>query len=281
MDDALSAAIDAAQEDEAAARRRTRLGRRRRAVLAGASAIGCVALLGVFAVSQAGMSPAWWRRLRPDDTRVIRSATSIENQLGRALHSVRTADRWVDEGTRRVSEPWAIEVSDLDASRWLTGRLPRWLETEMGLDSWPDGLSQMQVRFEDGTVRVGLRLGARAGEPGSGRVVTASLEPELREDGSLWVRPRWVHIGRLPLPAGPVLREARSSARGLLPEDAGGVDPAVVERVFDVLLGREPVNRTPELRLLDDRTVRLLGLRVRDGRLRAVLRTESRAIASR
>ena len=286
LDAALESAYETAHEGEAhtGAGEERGSSRSRRLVRTGI-VVGVLAAMfaggALVALSQAGMSPAWWRRLRPGDERVVRTATSIENQLGRALHGVRTTDEWIDEGARRVSEPWAIEVSELDASRWLTGRLPRWLEMEMGLDEWPEGLSQMQVRFEDGRVRVGLRLGAGAGDPGSGRVVTASLDPVIRGDGSLWVEPRWVHVGRLPLPAGPVLRRARSRAGGLLPEDAAGVDPALVERVFDVLMGREPVNRTPEIRLLDDRSVRLLDLRVRDGTLRAVLRTEARAVAAR
>ncbi|MEM0983659.1 MAG: hypothetical protein AAGI17_06910 [Planctomycetota bacterium] len=243
--------------------------------------LALLTLGALFAATQIERAPRWWRHLRPDDDRVVAGATAIENQLGRELHRLRSIEGTSADGTRQLSVPWALEVSDLDASRWLTGRLPRWLETETGLDEWPEELSQMQVRFVGGEVRVGVRLGAKEEEPGSGRVVTASLKPEIRSDGSLWVKPTWVHVGRLPLPAPMVLREARANAADFFPDELEGVDLTFVEKLFEIALGEEAVNLTPELRLVDRRRVRLLDVRVDDGVMRVVCRTESAAVATR
>ena len=199
-------------------------------------------------------------------------ATAVENAAVSQLYRQRPADEaWLndpDPGPWR-SAPWSVALKDDDASAWLTARLPEWVDGQADLDGWPDTLDQPQIHFVDGLMRIGVLLHGEDGD----RFLTASVRPELRDDGSLWLHTRWIHIGRLPVPASLLLARAGSHLDAYLPGTLA--DDPHSARLIDILRGNAPLALKPEMRLEDGRVVRLLGLRVRDGRIELNCQTES------
>ena len=258
-------------------RRRTR----RIAIAAGLSLAVVVTFTALFAASLARTAPSWWRRYTLDDG-LREHATRVENAAVSQLTRTRPADpAWTagDDNTPWRSERWSIAIREEDANAWLTGRLRNWIAGDDALDIWPEGLAQPQVQFQDGALRLGAQLTFERGQ----RVLSATIRPEFREDGSLWLRTNWVHVGRLPLPARPMLARADRSIRDELPDDVGESLSAGAEAagIFDILRGDAPLSNSPTLRLDDGRAVRLLGLRLREDRIEIDCQTIARRTAAR
>lgn len=235
----------------------------------------------LFTTSLAHTAPSWWRHYTlSDDLRA--HATQVENAAVSQLTKTRPADpAWTNahEGEPWRSERWSIAIREEDANAWLTGRLRNWIAGDDTLDIWPEGLTQPQVKFENGVLRLGASLKFERGR----RVLSAAILPEFRDDGSLWLRTDWVHIGRLPLPAGPMLARADRALRNELPDGVGASVTAGAELAgfFDILRGNAPLSTNPTLRLDDGRSVRLLDLRLREGRAEIDCRTTAQRTATR
>lgn len=231
-----------------------------------------VTVLGLFAWSLARSAPPWWRQYRPEDARLLERAKLVEDDATSRLFDIRP--RAHADGPY-MSALWGVGITDDDASAWLTARLPLWLDGQVGLPPWPDELTQMQVQFGDGVARVAVRI--REDGDDAGRIVTTTLRPDIDETGAVWLRPTWVHLGRLPVPASWVLSRAERDATDLLSRSADEQESAAL---FGVLRGRSPLAEDPVIGLDAGRQVRLVGLRIRDGRLELTCRTEGR-LASR
>ncbi|MCC6675687.1 MAG: hypothetical protein IT436_00960 [Phycisphaerales bacterium] len=237
-----------------------------------AISVGLVALLSallIVAVWQSRMEPGWWTGTSAAAAGSGAGA-GLQNSVINQLHLARptAADLGPDEAWR--SEPWRVSMRCEDVNAWLAEELPRWLANRDPPVRWPARVETARAGFEAGRVMVGARL-RHGGGFGGVSVISASLVPELREDGSLWLRASWVRIGRLPAPASwvvPRLREAMREA-GLEDEAHGGVG-----FLLRVLEGEEPLARSAVIRLEDGRRVRLLDLELRDGALWITARTE-------
>lgn len=227
--------------------------------LAGA---GCGALLLSLWLSRT--APAWWRSVSPEDPRTIQRAEAVEQGVMNHAAMQRPAPAPGEPGT-----VWTVALSAADANAWLNVRLPKWLANREEPVPWPAELDELQVEFEGGAVHVGARVRAS----GSQRVLSATLVPRVEPDGSLWVPARAVSVGRLAVPAGWVLGEARARARARVPEALRQMPEAAA--MFLAFEGRAPLVSNAVLRLGDGRRVRLLDLRARDGRLEITCRTEA------
>src|SRR5690606_19838348 len=129
-------------------------------------------------------------------------------------------------------------------------------------------IAEVQMNFEGEHIRVGACIRRHGRE----QYVSATLAHEIREDGSLWLVARRVHLGRVGMPARWVLDEAEGRADELLPEALRGLPEA--ETVFEIFSGERPFSVDPEIRLGDGRRVRLLRLwALEDGRLGMQFRT--------
>jgi hypothetical protein len=247
-------------------RRSIRFRRRlRRVLIAGGLALTAgVTVLGLLAMVLSRAAPAWWRIYRPTEE-LRETATAVENAVVSTLYRQRSPDHAHTPDDRAPADgaPWGVALRDGDASAWLALRLPDWIDGHAPSPRWPGELSQPQVRFEEGLVRVGVLLRRESGE----RVLTASLRPRLDEHGALWFRLSWVSIGRMPIPAGLVLDRVQGLLAPFVEDD----------RAFArVLSGRAPATDEPVIRLEDGRLVRLIGVRVLDGRIEFECRTENR-----
>src|SRR5262249_8134771 len=132
----------------------------------------------------------------------------------------------------------------------------------------PPDLTQLQVEFENGQVHIGAMV--RQGH--AQRILTATLEPRLESDGSLWFTATWLHAGRLPVPASWILNLSADPAHDSIPERIRKLpETAAMLRAFS---GEIPIVQTPVVGLGDGRRVRLLSLAARDGRLEVRCRTE-------
>lgn len=207
-------------------------------------------------------SPAWWRSVRPSDPAVIEAARRFEEAVVSQLHAVR-ADSGAGDGAYR-SEPWSVGLSPADINAWLNVRFPRWIEGRAGIDDWPAEVSQIQVAFDGALIHVG----AMVTHEGRSRVVSATVEATIDDEGRLWLVAERVRLGRLGVPAGWLLNELESGELIQIDDD---VDVAVL---VAILRGDRPAVEEPTHRLSDGRSVRLIAMRAARGRLGVMCQTE-------
>lgn len=255
---------------------------RRLVLIAIWSAIG-LSLLGVtlwmVLGSMTSSAPAWWRHTDASAPHTIERAMILENAIASHLSLRRdsasdlsySATGSVPEGWR--SDPWSVALKSEDANAWLNVRLPVWLAGENEHFEWPEEVSDLQVHFDAPHVRLGAKVRVR----GSEKFLSATLTPDLREDGSLWVKADWVHLGRLPIPASWVLGEAEARVDDIIPDELRTLPEA--RSFFRVMAGEEPVAERPVVRLPDRRLVRLLRLQAERGWVEITCITELRESA--
>lgn len=228
--------------------------RRKRGLIASAAVvlIGAVSVAVAIGLAMARSAPSWWIDIDATDPRNIELAELVQN--GALSHLFEDRQSLVGG-----SVEWPVKMTDEAANAWMNIKLPEWFaKISDGLD-WPESVQQLQMVFDNGTVRIGARVRTEIGT----RIYSCAIVPELHEDGSLWMKARTVSMGRLTLPASWVLSGADASAAKYIPEQLRGT--AEAEALFEKLTGQLPLFDVAEVSLGDGRKVRLLGLRVRDG----------------
>ncbi len=247
-----------------AARVRTRRFQRR-AVAAGLVLVALCALAALVAWGLSTRTPAWWRTLNPADPATLTRARALENGAVSLLTEPRSA------------APWAVRITEADASAWLACRLPEWTASQSDL-TWPPQVVQVQVRFAPAGILLAALIRAGADPP---RLYSARLRPAISSAGDLSLTATSVGINSLRLPAALMLDPGPAGAPGrwlrthdALPESlrARADLPALVSAI----LGQAPLTRAPAIRLADGRRVRILAALCTDGALELTCRTEPR-----
>lgn len=231
---------------------------RRWLVLLGVGLVLAASVLAVVAVGLARMAPPWWRTVRPDDPAAAEAAESVENDIVNAAYRVRP----------ELGEAWAVALRARDANAWLNTRLEQWLVNADPEFVWPDELHDLQVEFDAGRVHIGVSV--RDGE--RSQFFSATLRPEIREDGSLWAPVESMFLGRLPIPTTWVVERAGEHWPAALPSRV--FDAPAAPTLLAVLSGEAPLRRDPSIDLGDGRWVRLVGIAPEEGLLRVTCRTE-------
>lgn len=236
---------------------------------------------GLVLMTLADSEPQWWSNSSVRTIEMADLARRVEN--GAITHI--TADH---QGASTEAVEWPVKLSDDGANAWLNLRLPVWLprmtadEFEDIVDargrvverqpaggvSWPESVEEVRVAFVDDRFCIGARV--RTGD--GTQVFGATLAPEVRDDGSLWMKAASVSVGRLELPAWMVLGGDGGALRNHLP--ASLMDSAEGEAIFSKLAGDAPMFEDAVIRLGDGRRVRLLSLEVASDSLVAWFRTE-------
>lgn len=260
----------------------------RRRVIGGAFVVavvgGALTLVGI-ALSQE--APAWWSVIDARDPEVLAAAQRVENGAATQLTKIRQQSDEIADGS---SAPWTVALKASDANAWLATRLGKWLENQEAeaggkrpVFKWPRELGQVQVRFEGGVIGVGASVratGKASTDQGEDvQVLTASIRPELRADGSLWMPAGWVSLGRLSVPAAWMLpsslpaedKKHVSVAKANVPETLR--DLPQTRDMLAVFSGEMPAMKRPVIRIGDGRRVELLRLEPRDGVLLITCRT--------
>lgn len=224
-------------------------------------------VLGLATWRLAGQRPPWWANLTRRAGELNDQAERIENIVTTELHR---ADRAEQSGETYTSTPWTLRLSDAEANAWLNTRLPRWAENRLENFRWPTEIAELQVSFAPGSIRVGGALRSLD------RIISAGLTPSVREDGSVWLASRWMHVGRLPVPATWVLgrlqhAQAGAQTKGQPPSHAHG---DALAQIALTLAGDRPVLREPIVRLADGRRVRILSIELGEGTLTLTCQTE-------
>lgn len=218
------------------------------------------------AMTLADQTPAWWRSVRGDDPRTVARGIEVENRTGNIIYRVRPADAAITD--RYQSEVWTVEFSASEANAWLNARLPGWLASQWEESVWPSEMSEVQVEFRGGLMAVGARITLGGRE----RYFTATVEPQIRADGSLWLPARWVSVGRLAAPGEWVVDYAGRRREQFIPEDLKDLPETAA--MFRAFAGEAPMAHDAVVTLGDGRVVRLLAMTPQDGRLQLVCRTE-------
>lgn len=243
---------------------------RRAVIVAGLLVIAMATAVGAISAGLARGAPAWWRPVRLDDPVTIETARHVED----ALTNMFTRGRQTDTAytptpeIRWRSEPWSFRVRASEANAWLNVRLKLWLANREEDFVWPEEVSQIQVDFRDGQVRVGARV--RVG--GREQILSATLDPSVGGDGSLSAPARWVHVGRLTIPASWVLEAAGGGEASYVPRDLRALPET--ESMFRAFRGDGPVSDDPVIKIGDGRRVRILGVQPQEGALIVHCRTE-------
>lgn len=246
---------------------------RRRLAIAGVSCAAVVSLAVVAGVILARATPAWWPALdRADAGRAGASeaGAQLQNSVINQMHLARAAAADQKPGEPWRSVEWRVALKSADVNAWLVNELPKWMANREPPLRWPAQVEAVGISFAPGCVLVGARV--KHGERSS--VISASLEPRVDGEGSLWLEARWLRIGRLPAPASwvvPRLREALTDPDS----DAKGLAHRIgAEGLLLALSGDEPLAKSPVARLEDGRRVRLMDLEVREGEVWVTCRTE-------
>jgi len=250
----------------------------RRWILRSAVAALILIITAVFAgIMLARTPPSWWRIIDANSKPVQEAAQRVENGAATQLTRIRKSDPG-GAGNPADSKPWTIKLTAADANAWLAARLRPWLESQEGAAfRWPADLDRVQVDFDAGRIN----LGASVRSPGrSGpEIFTASLLPEFRSDGGLWLPAQSVSIGRLSMPVSwmisdSTLKKAAAATTAAAPKAAP--QPAVPDSVTSLpqtrdllaaLADQRPMMQSPIIKIGDGRRVRILKLDPRDGAL--------------
>lgn len=243
-----------------------RLRLRRWVVGAGAFVVALVTCSVAVAMTLADQAPVWWRTVRGDDPRTLARGIEVENRTGNIIYQIRPAD--IGAAEQYQSAVWTVEYSAPEANAWLNARLPGWLASQWEERAWPTEMSEVQVEFQGGLIVVGARISIG----GRDRYFTATIDPEIREDGSLWLPARWVSVGRLAAPGEWVVEYAGRRREQFVPEDLRDLPETAA--MFHAFAGEAPMVADAVVTLGDGRIVRLLAMTPRDGRLQLVCRTE-------
>jgi hypothetical protein len=269
--------------------RRPSLRRARLRKRAGSVAMGTIVVLSVaalLAVALAQEPPGWFRHVDAKDQRVIDSARRIENALTTMMTRLRQTGTVGASGqTSKVSAPgsssasasgsgtppgdtWTIAITADDATAWLNARLPKWLENqEGGSFTWPEEVGTLRLDFDAGRIYAAASLH----KGGQVQVFSASVEPQLRDDGSLWMPAKWLGVGRLPLPTRMVLGQGGATTPRQLPAEFSKLPQS--RDVLSALRGEGPAMQTPIVKIGDGRRVQLLAIEPHDGQLLITLRS--------
>ncbi len=233
---------------------------RRWIVLVGMGVVVLAVIIAAVAWDLSRKAPRWWRTTDPENPHTIAIGEQVEQGVANVLYEVRDGDT-----------PWSVTVHAADANAWLATRLDAWLANGHPDFDWPDEIRDLQVEFDDGLVIVGLKVVSQDRT----QFLSMALEPHVRDDGSLWLIARRIHLGRLPIPAGLLLgssTEQSSTIDSLVPAQI--LRKPEVQHLLSALKGDAPLTTNPILSLGDGRTVRLLGVDTRAGILRVECQTQ-------
>lgn len=228
--------------------------------------VGVVALLSaalVCALWLTRLEPSWWSPVDGENPEVQRTAVALENSVATLLHERRPNS---DESGR--GRPWTVQLRAEDANAWLQTRMERWIANQGDGFVWPSALARVQVWFHEDRINMGVELhhGERT------RVLGVTVVPEVCEENALWLRAKWVHMGRLTLPASWVFSDTVAAPDPGVPPDLRNLPEA--RDMFAAFAGSRPIVSDSSLRLGDGRRVHLLSLRPVEGALRVTCRTD-------
>lgn len=243
---------------------------RRWTVGTGLALVAAVTISALLAWALVQEVPVWWRIVRKDDPKTAETALLIENSVWNQIYLSREMAPAADAAAADLgpAAEWTVSLKAADANAWLNERLPKWLANQHEEAPWPKELEEVQVDFGDGLVRIG----AKVRQPGQTRVLSATLQPDLRPDGTLWLPASWVSIGRLAVPADWVLQQAEQRKADFIPAELRDLPETVA--MFRGFAGKSPIVQNAVVKLEDGRRVRLLKLRPVNGRLEITCRTE-------
>ncbi len=224
-----------------------------------------IMLLLIYAHSLTRRAPGWWNNSLVVDPL---AGEAIEMGLMRHLSAVRQADPAMKAGDAWRSTPWSVSLSEDDANAWLNARLPQWMLNRGKPIEWPRELKGLQVKFEDGTIRMGMQI-----QDGNDSIIAGvALKPEIRPDGSLWINSSGLDIGSLPAPAWSI-GAARSTYGNRIPAAIRGLPE--VDAFFGALAGENAIFPNATVRLDGGRRVRVLSVSPKNGRLDLTFQTEA------
>lgn len=224
-------------------------------LIAGAIAVGTTILIGV---SLTKRPPSWWHAIDTRNPDIIATAERVENGAVTQLTKIRQMD---PDGAG--SPPWTIALRAEDANAWLATRLRPWLESQDGQTfQWPKELGQVQVHFDGGRIHVGASM---VSENAQQQVLAASIEPQMRSDGGLWLPAKWISLGQLNIPPSWVLKtkHAPKPVTEAVPDSVAELPQA--REFVAALAGKRSVMATPIVRTGDGRRVRIMELRADGG----------------
>lgn len=230
----------------------------------------------------AGARPGWWTAVDTQAPETVETAKRLHLAMTNLLNQRRDAADGLEQAEAFRSAPWTVSLPADDANAWLNIEMPRWLRSSPTTPSaWLDIIDQVRVDFDGTSIRAGVEVNTEEGH----RRLWVTVDPEIDPNGSLWMRARTVHLGRLSLPASWILDRAEADLEQALkvPDAIPGElrDLPEARALISAFRGEQPVAIDPVIRLFDGRRVRLLELAPRDGRLLITCQTEHRAQARR
>lgn len=194
--------------------------------------------------------PAWYEPPVISDER-DQLGDRFENRLLQEAQNIRPPD-----------ENWTVRVREDHLNAWLANRLLPWIEHEPDMQ-WPAELAPPQVHI----TKKGIDVAVDINMEGAHTIVVARLSPRVTE-GGIAIDLERIGAGRLMLPGDPTER-VRAVVEDLRKNEQISAD--LEEYLLKFAEGGDDLIR--EIKLVDDRRLRLLNVVCNDGSVDLTFRT--------
>lgn len=218
-------------------------------------AIGVVTAIVVW--RQATQRPEWWDASLPESPPVPASdvGADVEMQITTQMTQERPAD-----------DSWTINITEQQASAWLTGRLPDWLLNRSA--GVPAAWTRTAIRFTDAELHIVAEVTPKGS---STRYVGVVIQPSIQADGSLRLQSQAATLGRLRTPFSVIADRLKPQLDKLTTQtgSSGEHSQAVQEFIETHGITINPA----EFELDDGRKVRITGITIEPGSMRLTCKT--------
>jgi hypothetical protein len=230
--------------------------------------VWCVVAFGavtaVVVWRKATQKPEWWDASLPVAPTV--PAADVGADIEMAVTTEMTQER-------PAQNSWTIDITEQQASAWLTGRLPDWLLNRSA--DVPAEWSRTAIRFTQDEFHIVAEV---TPQNGGTRYVGVVLQPWIDENYALRIQANAATLGRLRTPFNVIADRLRPKlARITADTGADGSNSRAVQDFFET----QSLTVSPaDFELDDGRKVRIVGVSITPGNLRLTC-TTLRATAPR
>lgn len=210
-------------------------------------ALGAVTAVVVW--RQATQKPEWWDASLPETPAV--PAADVGADIEMAITTKMTQERPADN-------TWTIDITEQQASAWLTGRLPDWLLNRSA--DVPAEWTRTAIRFTQDE----FHIVAEVTPKGSGtRYVGVVLAPTIDQNGGLRLQAAAATLGRLRTPFSVIASRLQPRLASMTANT--GADDSNTVAVQDFIETHGVTISPAEFELDDGRRVRITGISIEPG----------------
>lgn len=208
-------------------------------------------VVAFFTWRNATRPPDWWNTSLPPSPRASHADLGADVEMAVTTHITQN---------RPLDNTWTIDITEQQASAWLTGRLPDWLLNRSA--QIPANWSSTAVRFAEGEVHIVAEVtGGATGR----RYVGVILKPEILSDTGLRLSAVSASLGRVRTSFSTIAARLKPQLEKLSAKT--GADTQQAQAIRDFIDSHALTITPAEFELDDGRRIRITGVEVGHGKL--------------